>query len=43
MRLSKTLQLALIKPALAAIYDSFAQLPRHTFDFVIIGGQWIIF
>ncbi|KAJ7846374.1 hypothetical protein B0H14DRAFT_3086297 [Mycena olivaceomarginata] len=38
MRLSKILTLALVKPALAAIYDSFAQLPRHTFDFVIVGG-----
>ncbi|KAJ6588451.1 hypothetical protein B0H19DRAFT_207092, partial [Mycena capillaripes] len=38
MRLSKLLQLALIKPSLAAIYESFAQLPQHTFDFVVIGG-----
>ncbi|KAF8201278.1 aryl-alcohol oxidase-like protein [Mycena galopus ATCC 62051] len=38
MRVSKTLSLVLVEPALAAIYDSFAQLPQHTFDFVIIGG-----
>ncbi|KAF7341984.1 Aryl-alcohol oxidase-like protein [Mycena venus] len=38
MRLSKALSLVLAKPALAAIYNSFAQLPQHTFDFVIVGG-----
>ncbi|KAF7341978.1 Aryl-alcohol oxidase-like protein [Mycena venus] len=38
MRLLKALSLVLAEPALAAIYDSFAQLPQHTFDFVIVGG-----
>ncbi|KAJ6588475.1 hypothetical protein B0H19DRAFT_1099601, partial [Mycena capillaripes] len=38
MRPSKLLQLALIKPSLAVIYGSFAQLPQYTFDFVVIGG-----
>ncbi|KAF7377546.1 Aryl-alcohol oxidase-like protein [Mycena sanguinolenta] len=38
MRLSKVLPLALVNFASAAIYESFADLPQQTFDFVIIGG-----
>ncbi|KAJ7216555.1 aryl-alcohol oxidase precursor [Mycena pura] len=38
MRLSKFLQLALIRPSIAAIYNSFAELSRLDFDFIIIGG-----
>ncbi|KAJ6591127.1 hypothetical protein DFH09DRAFT_1138685 [Mycena vulgaris] len=38
MRLWNIFQLALCKPSLAAIYHSFAELPQHTFDFIVVGG-----
>ncbi|KAJ7701764.1 hypothetical protein B0H17DRAFT_1167302 [Mycena rosella] len=39
MRLSNALwHLALLEPSLAAIYSSFAELPQHAFDFIVIGG-----
>ncbi|KAJ7481644.1 aryl-alcohol oxidase [Mycena latifolia] len=38
MRLSNALHLVLVQPSLTIIYNSLAELPRRTFDFVVIGG-----